>query len=192
MGVLDRKTPGAARRVTGLVINLVVATVLVVALGAVGLGYLREGRLDLSVLSPAKLQALVSPSQSLVARDISNGLYDTREGHPLFFVRGEVENRGTAPARVKVRAALYDGDQRVKSQEGLAGALPTPEDLHAIVSTEGAAALRTRLDAAAKPVPPGGRAPFVLVFQEYPEGLDAFRLEVTLEEVAPAPEGAKQ
>jgi hypothetical protein len=39
-------------------------------------------------------------------------------------------------------------------------------------------------------VPPGGRAPFVLVFQEYPEGLDAFRLEVTLEAVTP--EGTKQ
>jgi hypothetical protein len=27
----------------------------------------------------------------------------------------------------------------------------------------------------------GGRAPFVLVFQEYPAELDAFRLEVTVE-----------
>jgi hypothetical protein len=197
MGIPERKAPGAARRVTGLVINLAVATVLVVGIAAVASVYLREGKLDLSVLSPARLQAFVAPSRPLVARDVSNGLYDTREGHPLFFVRGDVENRGASAARVKVRAALYDCDQRVKSQEGLAGALPTPEDLHAIVSTEGATALRARLDASATLVPPGGRAPFALVFQEYPAELDSFRLEVTLEAVAPAteagaPEGAKQ
>lgn len=198
MGLPERKMSGAARKVTGVVINLVVAAVLVVGLAAVGSVYLREGRLDWSVLSPSRLQALVTPPpRPLVAVDVSNGLYDTREGSPLFFVRGDVENRGTSAARVKVRAALYDGDQRVKSQEGLAGALPTPEELYAIANVEGAAALRARLDASATEVPPGGRAPFALVFQEYPAELDAFRLEVTLEPVAldesvvGTPEGAQ-
>jgi predicted Zn finger-like uncharacterized protein len=193
MGLPEKRGPGRARRLTGLVINVAVAAVLVVGLVAVGGVYLREGRLDLSALSPSRLQSLGASPQTLVARDISNGLYDTKEGSALFFVRGEVENRGTAEARVKVRAALYDGDQRVKSQEGLAGAVPTPEDLYAITSTEGAAALRTRLDATAPTVPAGGRAPFVLVFQEYPAELDSFRLEVTLEPVSSAAEtGAPQ
>lgn len=183
VGIPDEEEPGVVRRVLGVVLNLALAVVLLVGIVAVGSVYLHEGRVDLSVLSPSRLQSLVAPSQSLVTRDISNGLYETREGNPLFFVRGEVENRGASAARVKVQATLYDGDQRVKSQEGLAGAVPSPEQLHAIVSTEEAAALRKRLDASATLVPPGGRVPFVLLFQEYPAELDAFRLEVTLEPV---------
>lgn len=190
VGIPQSRPPSRALKATALVANLVVAAVLVVGLGAVGLGYLREGRVDLSVLSPGRLRALVAPQAlPLVAVDVSNGLYETREGRPVFFIRGEALNRTAAATRVRVRAALYDGAQRVRSAEALVGALPTPEELHAAGNTEAASALRQRLDAAAAAVAPGAKAPFLVMFHEYPADLGSFRLEVTLE-AAPAEEAA--
>ncbi|WP_233278022.1 hypothetical protein [Myxococcus stipitatus] len=199
VGIPQARPPSRARKVTALLLNLVVAAALVVGLGAVGRVYLREGRIDLTVLSPERLRALVIPTPtSLVALDVSNGLYETQSGRPVFFIRGDVENRTSTATQVRVRGALFDGDQRVRSAEGLAGIVATPEELHAVGNAEAAQALRQRLDGAATSVAPGARAPFLLVFQEYPADLGAFRLEVTVEPVAapseptpaPAPSGA--
>ena len=188
VGMPQRRLPGRARKLTGFVVNLAIATVLVVALGALGTVYLREGKVDASTLSPDRLRALVMPPPApFIASDVSNGLYATRDGHMLFIVRGEAENRTGTAAAVRVRAALFDGDQRVRSSEGLAGALATPEDLFAVTTREAATALRQRLDAAALPVPPGGKVPFLVVFQEFPADLAGFRLEVTLEAAPSAP-----
>ncbi|MBN8226175.1 zinc-ribbon domain-containing protein [Corallococcus macrosporus] len=188
VGMPQRRLPGRARKVTGLVLNLAIATVLVVALGALGTVYLRDGKVDPSTLSPDRLRTLVMPaSRPFVASDVSNGLYETRDGRMLFVVRGEAENRTGAAAAVRVKAALFDGDQRVRSAEGLAGALATPEELHAVTTREAATALRQRMDAAALPVPPGGKVPFLVMFQEFPADLAGFRLEVTLEPVPTEP-----
>ncbi|MCY1042614.1 DUF3426 domain-containing protein [Corallococcus sp. bb12-1] len=188
VGMPQRRLPGRARKLTGFVVNLTVATVLVVALGALGIVYLRDGQVDASTLSPDRLRTLVMPpARPFTASDVSNGLYATRDGRMLFVVRGEAENRTGAAASVRVRAALFDGEQRVRSTEGLAGALATPEDLYAVTNAEAATALRQRLDAASLPVPPGGKVPFLVVFQEYPADLAGFRLEVTLEPAPSAP-----
>ncbi|RYZ35828.1 MAG: DUF3426 domain-containing protein [Myxococcaceae bacterium] len=188
VGMPQRRLPGRARKLTGFVVNLTVATVLVVGLGALGIVYLRDGKVNASTLSPDRLRALVlPPSRPFTASDVSNGLYATREGRMLFVVRGEAENRTGTAASVRVRAALFDGDQRVRSSEGLAGALATPEDLYAVTNAEAATALRQRLDAASVPVPPGGKVPFLVVFQEFPADLAGFRLEVTLEPAPSAP-----
>ncbi|NVJ27810.1 zinc-ribbon domain-containing protein [Myxococcus sp. AM011] len=187
VGIPQGRPPSRARKVTALLVNLVVAAALVVGLGAVGSVYLSEGRLDLSVLSPESLRALFVPEpKPLVALDVSNGLYETQSGRPLFFIRGDVENRTGAATHVRVRGALFDGDQRVRSVEGLAGLVATPEELHAVGNAEAAQALRKRLDAGAASVAPGARAPFLLVFHEYPAALGSFRLEVSVEAV-PAP-----
>ena len=187
VGIPQSRPPSRARKATALLANLVVAAVLVVGLAAVGRVYLREGRVDLSVLSPDHLRTLVVPApRPLVALDVTNALYETQSGRPLFFVRGEAENRTGSATRIRVRAALYDGNQRVRSAEALAGAVPTPEELHAVGDSAAATALSQRLDAAATLVAPGAKVPFLVMFQEYPADLGSFRLEVTLEPVPPA------
>ena len=187
------KGPSVVQRLAGMAAQFVVGAVLLVGLVAVGIAWLNDGRVELSALSPSRMRELVSPTRPLVAKDLSNGLYETRDGHSLFFVRGEVENRGTSAIRVKAGVALYEGEQRVKSAEGLAGAVPTPEELHALKSASEAEALRARLDAAAKEVAPGARAPFVIFFYESPADLAGIRLEVTLEQqTAVASGGSKQ
>ncbi|MFY1830023.1 zinc-ribbon domain-containing protein [Myxococcus fulvus] len=190
VGIPQARPPSRARKVTALFVNLVVAAALVVGLGALGWVYLHEGRVDFSVLSPERLRSLVVPAPTpLVALDVSNGLYETQSGKPLFFVRGDAENRTGSATHLRVRGALFDGNQRVRSVEGLAGSVATPEELFAVGNTESALALRQRMDAAAVSVAPGARAPFLLVFHEYPAALDGFRLEVTVEAV-PAPASA--
>jgi hypothetical protein len=184
MGIPERRKLTTAQAVTGQVAYLTIAAGLLLAIAAVGGVYMKEGRVDPSALSPGQLMKLMTPSE-FVASNVSNGLYDTRGGNSVFYVRGEVENRSSKPARVKVGAALYDGVQRVKSVEGLAGGVPSPEELHAVNTSEAAEQLRSKLDSAATVIAPGAKAPFTLVFQEFPQQLGDFRLKVTME---PAPE----
>jgi hypothetical protein len=189
----ERTGPSVVQRLAGVAAQFMVAAVLVVGLLAMAMAWLNDGRMELSALSPSRMRELVSPTRPLVAKDLSNGLYQTADGHSLFFVRGEVENRGTSPIRVKAGVALYEGEQRVKSAEGIAGAVPTPEELHQLKGPADAETLRARLDAAAREVAPGARAPFVVFFYEYPSDLADFRLEVTLEpQTAVASGGAKE
>jgi predicted Zn finger-like uncharacterized protein len=183
MGIPERRKLTTAQAVTGQVAYLTIAAGLLLAMAAVGGVYMKQGHVDASALSPGELVKLVTPSD-FVARNVSNGLYDTRGGNAVFYVRGEVENRSSKPARVKVGAALYDGAQRVKSVEGLAGGVPTPEELHAVNTSEAAEQLRTKLDSAATEIAPGAKAPFTLVFQEFPQQLSDFRLRVTMEPAA--------
>jgi predicted Zn finger-like uncharacterized protein len=182
MGIPEKRKLTTAQAVTGQVAYLTIAAGLLLALTAVGGVYMKKGRVDPSALSPGEILKLLTPSQ-FSARDVSNGLYDTRGGGSLFYVRGEVENRSSKPAKVKVQAALYDGDQRVQSAEGLAGKVPSPEELHASNSAEATAQLRTQLDGGAQVIAPGQRAPFTLLFQDLPQDLSAFRLQLTMEPV---------
>jgi hypothetical protein len=176
--------PSLVQRLAGVAAQFVVAAVLVVGLLALGSAWLNDGRVELSSLSPSKMREMVSPTRPLMGKDLSNGLYETFDGHTLFFVRGEVENRGTAPVRVKASVVLYEGDQKVKSAEGLVGGVPTSEELFTLKNAAAADALRTRLDAAAKEVAPGTRAPFVVFFYDHPSDMGSFRLEVTFESQA--------
>ena len=111
--------------------------------------------------------------------DVSNGLYDTKVGRPVFYVRGEVKNRGAKAGRVRVKAEILDGEDLVRASEALAGATPTPEDLYAVTSPEDVDKLRTRLNPTAAQVPPGEQASFLVVFYEYPPDLKDFRVRVT-------------
>jgi predicted Zn finger-like uncharacterized protein len=181
--------PEARRRRTamGVVVNLGIAAVLVVALVVLGSVVSNEGHLDARAFSVEHLKGLFFSSAPLVARDVTNGLYETRAGKAAFYVRGEVENRGEAPVRVKVRAELLEGDTLVRGSEVLAGGSPTPEEVHLLSSPEALAQLDARMARVAQPVSPGERVPFVVTFLEYPPDLQGFRVKVT---VTPEPGAA--
>lgn len=177
---------GPLRKVVGALVNVVVAAVLLLFSAAAGVVYLNEGKLDASVFSPERLRALFAAPRDLVAVDVSNGLYDTQLGRAVFFVRGEVENRSPRPGKVKVRAELLEDGQLVRAAEGFAGAIATPEELHAIGSASDVEALHARLARSAAEIRPGARSPFLLAFYEYPPDLGGLRLRLV---VTPA-EGA--
>ncbi|MGQ0505378.1 MAG: zinc-ribbon domain-containing protein [Myxococcaceae bacterium] len=186
-------TPVPARRsgVSELVLNSVFSLLLLFALITVGSVCLNEGKLELSTLSFKGLKSLVTENPALVTRDISNGLYDTRSGRPVFYVRGEVENRGAALRPVKIRAEILDGERLVRAAEGWAGAMPNPEELFALSTKEDLEELNVKLEKRAVPVPKGGSAPFAVAFHEYPPALSGLRLKVTVVEGAAPPTAAR-
>ncbi len=139
------------------------------------------GAVLLGVLGVLVAVVLPGGDHALVTHDVFNGQYEARDGRQVFFVRGEVENRSDAPSRVKVRVEILDGDQRLRTGTALAGASADPEALAALTTPEAGEALRARLDAQAQVLAPGARAPFLVVFAEYPPDLARYRLEVTAE-----------
>ncbi|MGO8970213.1 MAG: zinc-ribbon domain-containing protein [Myxococcaceae bacterium] len=179
LGLDERREFGAARRVSGAVINIGVAAMLVVVLAAVGNVYVNEGRLDWGALSPSRWAALFVPPTGIVTLDVTNGLYETRGGRPLAYVRGRVENRSQRPGQVKVRAEIWSGSQLLGTSEGLAGVLPTPEEMVEASTRRDVEALRARLQEGAPAVPPGTGADFVLLFDEPPTEVAGLRLKVT-------------
>ena len=182
---------GAAKKVTGIFVNLAIAAALLCILGAVGLVYLNEGKLEAQSFQPARLKSMLFGSASWSAGDLSNGLYDTRSGKPVFFVRGEVKNRGGKAGRVKVKAEIMDGATLVRSAEVFAGTAPTPEELFGIGSAADVDALAGRLEKAAAQVAPGQSAPFLITFYEYPPDLSGFRLKVTVTEASGEPTASR-
>jgi hypothetical protein len=189
VGKLKPSAPSAAKRpvpaeesrprtVVSIVVNVGIAAVLAAALFVVFSVVANEGKFDSSSLSPERLKALVSDPSEFVAQDVSNGLYETRSGRAVFFVRGEVTNTGSSTSRVKVRAEILEGGSLVRAVEGFAGPAPTPEELRSLASPDELERMLTQQAVKAKPLEPGASAPFVVAFFEYPPDLKAFRIRV--------------
>ncbi len=112
-------------------------------------------------------------SGPVVAVGVSSGLYQTAAGAPVLFVRGQVSSRSADPlGRVAVRAEVLRGSEVLARAEGLAGALPTPEEVAQIGNPEDAARLRARVASRApQRLEAGGSLPFLVTFDSVPEGL---------------------
>jgi predicted Zn finger-like uncharacterized protein len=178
------RTSKLRRTVIGLAVNLAIAAGLLLVLGAVGAIYANDGKLDSSAFSIRRLGSSLRAAGGAMALESWNGIYDTKSGKPVFYIRGEAQNTSAAAAKLKVRAEILDGAQLVRAAEILAGAAAGPEELYNIASSKDADALAARLEAAAATVAAGGRAPFLVTFYDYPPNLSAFRLKVTVRAVA--------
>jgi hypothetical protein len=153
--------------------------VLLAIVAGVGSVILNDGRID-PQQAWVKLQAMFSVPRELVAFDISNGLYDTRVGRPVFYVRGEIKNRGSTRGKVKVKAEILDGEDLVRAAETLAGVTPSPEELYSVSTADDLVSLAKKLAPAAQAVEPGAEAPFLVAFYEFPPDLKDFRVRVTV------------
>jgi hypothetical protein len=162
----------------GIVVNVVIAAVLMIGLVVVATAAANEGKLDLQSVT-SSLKALVTATSDFPAEDISNGLYETKMGRPVFFVRGVVSNNTGGATRVRVKAEILDGATLVRSAEVLAGAPATPEELNRIAALAEVKTLMERQSSKAPAVEAGGSAPFLVTFAEYPPDLKAFRVRVT-------------
>jgi hypothetical protein len=172
--------PSVARRGLAMVANVLVASALLAVVLWVGTIYLHEGKFDLSSLSWESFRALFRGPGELRAVDVSNGLYETSGGKHVFYVRGEVENRGSSAKRARVSVEILDGSQPLTRAEVLAGASPNAEELYGLSSAADLSALDARLAKAAAEVSPGKRVPFLVAFYEYPPDLSQYRLRVTV------------
>ncbi|MCA3012025.1 MAG: hypothetical protein INH41_06430 [Myxococcaceae bacterium] len=169
----DPAAAGKGRGALGIALNLVIA-LLVVMLAVVTSATVKEGKLDLQ-----SVKSLVTPAPDFTANDISNGLYETKMGRPVFYVRGLAKNRSSSAARIRVRAELLDGETLLRSAEVVAGVPPSPEELHLLAAPDEVKGLIARGAAKAPAVEAGASSPFLVPFAEYPPDLKAFRVRVS-------------
>jgi predicted Zn finger-like uncharacterized protein len=170
----------APRGMLGVVGNITIAAVLTLTIVGLGTIYYNEGKLELSALSWSRFKEYFSAQRDFVTVDLSNGLYETRGGHPVFFVRGEVINKSGKDARVSVRAEIFDGEQLVRQAQGWAGATPNPEELNGISAPADVDRLNEKLASAAAPLANGASGSFLVPFYEYPADLKGIRVKVVV------------
>ncbi len=176
-----------------LSVGLNVLVVAVVAWGSL-LGYAtwrNDGHFEASMLGPSVLAKAVvgqaGMSTPLRLEDVTNGLYPTQAGRSVFYVRGQVVNRGKAelgPAQVKVE--VLEGSKVVAEARGWAGLSLTPEQLYALGDAASVKALQATQKDGAVVIPPGQRRPFVVVMSDFPEDLATKGLRVGVENGAQA------
>ena len=127
-----------------------------------------------------------STGSDVVATRVVSGLYDTASGRPVFFVRGQVENRSKrAHGPVRVVAELVADNQPEGKAEALAGAEPNPEDVYALRGAADAEKLSRALQTASaeRRLAPGASLPFFAVIADPPPDLERHRLHVRLEPI---------
>jgi predicted Zn finger-like uncharacterized protein len=179
LGLQDSERPGTARRVSAAILNVGLAALLLLVVVGVVSSWATAGRVEGAALSPRRLLQALRPGTGVSPVEVTPGTYETRSGRWLLYVRGRVLNRGAPPGRVRVRAEVWDGAQAVKAGETLAGAIATPEELWRAATPADVEALRSRLQASAKPVPDGQEADFLVLLDEAPWDLSGLRLKVT-------------
>lgn len=160
-------------------VNAVMATLLALIFLGVGGVFLNDGRFDLSFFKS------LATSQPYVAGDISNGLYDTESGRPVFFVRGSVSNTSDEPKRLGVTISMLEGDHVLREASSVAGVAPSPEAMFKLGSAAELETLLATLGEKAEAVPPRATVPFVVPFYEYPTDLKGFRVKVVVAALAP-------
>jgi hypothetical protein len=108
-------------------------------------------------------------------------VYDTAAGRPVLVVRGLVRSRAAGPvAGASVAVELLDGGRVVARGRAAPGALPTPEEVHAVDGAAAAERLAAAAAARAAAIPPGGSAPFLAVLADVPPGAERLELRVAV------------
>jgi predicted Zn finger-like uncharacterized protein len=143
----------------------------------------RGGLAPADALRPSAILAALSPrppAGTLLASDVTSGLYERARGAPLLFVRGRVVSTSpVALERVRVVVEVVRDGALLARGEVPVGAVPGPE---ALFDAADAGAVERALAEAAPPdagrLAANGSAPFLIAFAEYPANLGGASLRV--------------
>ncbi len=188
---MPAEQPRSRRTAVGVIVNVFIAALLVFGLVVVGSAYLNEGKVSAESLSLENLKNTFAPSVPFVASDVSNGLYVTRAGRAVFFVRGEVANRSDNAGKLVVKAEIVEDGKVVRFAEAFAGEPATAEELYLVDGADALEALQRRVEKRSTAINAGGAGAFVVVFTEYPPDLKGFRVRVSARAVASNPTATK-
>ena len=124
-----------------------------------------------------------APQGPFEVAGVHSGIYEQGGGGEVLFVRGEVISRAKSKVEsVKVAAELVRDGQVLARGEAVAGALPTPEEVHAATDRASldalAAEARTR---APRSVAPGDRVEFLVVLGDAPADVSGTSVRVRAE-----------
>ncbi len=184
----ERIRSGRTSRVRAAAVNAVALVALLAVTLALWVIWRSDGPFDPGSLRPAALFAALGRGASTgpyAAVDVRSGLYDRERGAPLVFVRGRVLSHAAAPvAKVRVSVQLVRGEEVIASAEGVAGAVPTPEELYGAVDPAAlAAVVAAAVVRAPSVVRPGDSVPFLVPLGDAPAEVEGTSIRV---EVGPA------
>ncbi|HTP29616.1 MAG TPA: hypothetical protein VMK12_28615 [Anaeromyxobacteraceae bacterium] len=149
----DRRFASAIRNSLSLLLLVAVALALFAGWRGAPLGNRQAALARASEMDPVRVVG------------VTGGMYDTSLGPTVLVVKGQVRARVSVPGPVRVRVELVDDGRVVASATALAGAEASAEEVFATGSAGQLDALRRTLDErAARSLPAGGLAPFLVVF----------------------------
>jgi predicted Zn finger-like uncharacterized protein len=173
-------------RIRAVLVNAVALAALLLVALAMLVAWRSEGSLDVASLRPrAVLRALrgdVATAGPFTAVDVRGGVYERARGAPLLFVSGRAVSRAAAPvAALADSVEVVRGPEVIARGEAIAGAVPTPEELHGAADARALAevAARARARAPAR-VEPGDAVPFLAAIGDAPGDLDGASLRVAI------------
>jgi predicted Zn finger-like uncharacterized protein len=114
---------------------------------------------------------------------VRSGVYEQAGGGAVLFVRGDVISRAQAPvAAIRVAAELVRDGQVLAQGEALAGALPTPEEVHLAVDRAALDALAAVAQGRApRSIAPGQRVGFLVLLGDAPADVSGTSVRVRTE-----------
>jgi len=181
----DRIPGGRAARARSLAVNAAALAVLLLVAFALLAAWRAGGKLELASLRPAAvLEALRGgPAATFAAERVSSGIYERELGPPVLYVRGVASSRAPAPVRaLRVRVEVVRGERVIARGEALAGAVPTPEELHRAADGAAlAAAMRAAEARRPREIRGGDAVPFLVVIADHPADLAGAALRVSVE-----------
>jgi predicted Zn finger-like uncharacterized protein len=186
----DRLAPQRRSRVRSAILNAVALVAMLLVTVALLVLWRSEGPLDTLSFRPSAIVAALRGAGPgpFSAVDVRSGVYERERGGALLFVRGKVLSRATAPVKaVKIVVEVVRAEGVVARGEGLAGAVPSAEELWS--APDGAAfASVTRAVAARAPaeIRPGDVVPFLVAIADPPADLEGASVRVVLAAAAGA------
>jgi hypothetical protein len=127
-----------------------------------------------------------SPREDVEVGQVASGVYEPSRGHSVLFVRGVVRaTRSSVEGPVTVRVEILRAGTSLGTATGVAGAVPSAEQIAAITSDADLERLRDQLRTSApRRLDPGKDLPFLVVLPTPGGDLGAIRFRV---EPVPAP-----
>jgi hypothetical protein len=163
-------------------VNAFLLTIMGVIILALAIFGRLQGRVGWRELSLGRAWSLFWQNQEgeFKVLGVTNGLYDTQAGRPVFVVRGSVKNESKErKGPIKVTAELRKGSAIARSAEILAGEAPTAEEVFQAINPAAVGTLNQRLARKARAIDAGSSAEFAIVFFEYPDDISDHQLRLT-------------
>jgi Meckel syndrome type 1 protein len=180
-------------RLRAVALNAVALAALLLVSLAILVVWRTGGSIDAASLRPAAVLGVLrgggASKGPFVASELRSGVYERARGAPILFVRGKAVSRAAAAVgALKVSVELVRAGEVLARGEAIAGAVPTPEELHS-AADDAALALVAEAARARAPaeVRPGDAVPFLVALGAAPPELEGATLRL---ELAPAASGA--
>ncbi|MGC3997570.1 MAG: zinc-ribbon domain-containing protein [Anaeromyxobacter sp.] len=179
---------GPLRGVRGAAVN----ALSLVALLVLALAFRLVWRGEVALADAFRPSALVAalrgrpPVEPFTLRDVAAAVYPQAGGGGLLYVRGDLQPRpGTPAGPLRVHVELVRDGRVLAAADGLAGVVPSPEELYAAVDRAALDQLAGALQA--RPPAAGPWLPFLVPVPDAPRDLTGASVRV---EVTPAAGGA--